>query len=119
MTGREPGQCCLSEHRETVERLRCETAAELGAEPMQPEKFSMIAVAVASLPLVALMLPTIPGQPQVWQIAFAELAVWLAAFRIQSARYERFHARWRLKIAAHGAEPAPAPYASPMKSPAV
>ena len=70
---------------------------------MPPEKLSMIAVAVASLPLVALMLPTIPGQPQVWQVAAAELLVWLAAYRIQSARYERFHACWRLKIAAHRA----------------
>lgn len=103
---------CLAEYRAVVARLHDETEAELGGQPMSPEKLSMIAVALASLPLVALLLPTVPLEPQVWQVAAAEIAVWLAAFRIQSLRYDRFDARLRRKIALHRMlEPVPVPRA--------
>ena len=52
---------------------------------------SAIALASTSLPMVALMLPPVPVEPQVWQVGLALLVVWLAAFRIQSVRYARFH----------------------------
>ena len=91
----------LAEYRALVAQLSDETAAEFGGQPMPPEKLSMIAVALASLPLVALLLPTVPLEPQVWQVAAAEIAVWLVAFRIQSLRYHRFDARLRCKIALH------------------
>jgi hypothetical protein len=88
----------LADYRRAVERLRGETAAELGGQPMPPEALSAIALAVASVPLVALMLPPVPLQPQVWQVGLALAIVWLGAFRIQSVRYARFHDRWRRKV---------------------
>jgi len=90
----------LADYRCAVEQLRGETVAELGRQPMPPEALSAIAVAIASLPLVALMLPPVPIEPQVWEVGLALLAVWLAAFRIQSARYARFHEHWRQKVVA-------------------
>ncbi len=90
----------LADYRATVERLRGETAAEFGGQPMPPEKLSMIATAVASLPLVALLLPTSPVEPEVWHLAGAQALVWFAAFRIQSPRYRRFMDMWRGKVAA-------------------
>ena len=53
--------------------------------------------------MVALMLPPIPVEPQVWQVGLALLVVWLATFRIQSVRYARFHEHWRRKVLAHAA----------------
>jgi hypothetical protein len=88
----------LADYRRAVERLRGETAAELGGQPMPPEALSAIALAVASVPLLALLLPPVPVEPQVWQIGLAMAVVWLAAFRIQSVRYARFHDRWRRKV---------------------
>jgi hypothetical protein len=97
----------LADYRRAVEQLRGETVAELGRQPMQPEAFSAIALAVASLPMVALMLPPVPVEPQVWQVGLALLVVWLATFRIQSVRYARFHEHWRRKVVAHAATVAP------------
>ncbi|HVH01776.1 MAG TPA: hypothetical protein VM891_02275 [Amaricoccus sp.] len=90
----------LADYRRAVEQLRGETVAELGAQPMPPEALSAIALAVAALPVVAMMLPSMPLEPQVWQVAVAMVAVWLAAFRIQSVRYARFHERWQRKVVA-------------------
>ena len=95
-----PSPDSLADYRAAVERLRSETVAELGRQPMPPEKLSMIATAVASLPLVALLLPTSPVQPAVWHLVLGQALVWLAAFRIQSPRYHRFMTAWRRKVAA-------------------
>ena len=95
---------CLADYRRAVETLRSETVAELGRQPMQPEALSAIALAVVSLPLVALMLPSVPVAPQVWHVAAALVGVWLATFRIQSARYARFHAHWQRKVLAHATQ---------------
>lgn len=97
----------LADYRATVERLRGETAAEFGGHPMPPEKLSMIATAVASLPLVALLLPTSPMQPAVWHLLLAQAVVWLVSFRFQQPRYHRFMAAWRVKVAAYDIGPAP------------
>ena len=91
----------LDDYRAAVERLRGETAEEIGGQPMTPEKFSMFAVMLASLPLVAMLLPAIPLELHGWQDALALFAVWGVAFRVQSLRYARFQARWSRKIAAH------------------
>jgi hypothetical protein len=93
----------LADYRRAVEQLRGETVAELGRQPMPPEALSAIALGVAALPMVALMLPPIPIEPQVWQVGLALVAVWLATFRIQSVRYARFHEHWRRKVVAHTA----------------
>jgi hypothetical protein len=93
----------LDDYRAAVERLRDETVAEIGGQPMPPEKLSMFAVMFASLPLVALMHPSIPIDPNGWQEGLLLFAVWLVAFRVQRLRYARFHARWHHKIAAHDA----------------
>ena len=94
----------LDDYRAAVERLRGETVAEVGGQPMAPETASMLAVLIAALPLIALLHPAVPLEPHGWQDGLALLFVWLAAFRIQSLRYARFHARWRRKVAAHNAE---------------
>lgn len=112
-TPREDGPASyLDEYRAAVERLRGETVAEIGGQPMLPEKLSMFAVMVASLPLMAFLHPAIPVEPNGWHAAATLLVVWWAAFRIQNLRYARFHARWRHKIAAHHAaeamDPVPA-----------
>jgi hypothetical protein len=93
----------LADYRRAVEQLRGETVAELGRQPMPPEALSAIALAVAALPIIALMLPPIPLELKVWQVGLAMVAVWLATFRIQSIRYARFHERWRRKVVAHTA----------------
>ena len=98
----------LADYRETVERLRGETVAELGCQPMLPEKLSMIATAVACLPLVALLLPAVPVEPNVWQVGVVQFAVWITAFQIQRLRYARFHEVWQQKVAAYAADPQPA-----------
>lgn len=98
----------LGVYRQTVERLRGETAAEFGRQPMPPEKLSMYAVSAAALSLVALLHPAVPVQSSGWVVALALAAVWVVAYRIQTSRYERFQSRWRGKIAAHdAAEAAP------------
>lgn len=99
----------LGSYRRAVERLRGETADELGAQPMPPEKLSMFAVAVASLPLIALMHPAISLEPLGWQVAVALAAVWMIAYRVQAPRYRRFQEHWHRKIAAHHAAEAVAP----------
>ncbi len=91
----------LGDYRAAVDRLREETAAELGGQPMPPEQLSMIAIALAALPLVALMLPIIPVQPATWQVGLVLAVVWTASFRLQCSRYERFQAHWNRKVLAH------------------
>ncbi|HRO11158.1 hypothetical protein [Amaricoccus sp.] len=94
----------LDDYRAAVERLRGETVAEVGGQPMPPEKASMLAVLAAALPLLAVALhPAVPVEPNGLQEGLALLAVWLVAFRVQSPRYARFHACWHRKIAAHQA----------------
>ena len=93
----------LDDYRAAVERLRGETVAEVGGQPMPPEKASMLAVLAASLPLMALLHPAVPVNPHGWLEALALFAVWLVAFRVQRPRYARFHARWHRKVAAHQA----------------
>jgi hypothetical protein len=104
----------LDDYRAAVERLRGETAAEVGGQPIAPETASMLAVLVASLPLVALLHPAVPLEPHGWLAGLALLVVWLAAFRVQSLRYARFHARWRRKVALHHAEEARAIAGAPV-----
>ena len=55
----------LAGYRRAVEQLRGETVAELGRQPMPPEALSAIALAITSVPLVALLLPPVPIEPQV------------------------------------------------------
>jgi hypothetical protein len=93
----------LADYRAAVERLRHETIAEIGPPPVAPEMASMVAVMAASLPMVAMLHPSVPIELQVWQVAFVQAAVWCGAFWLQRQRYERFHARLRSKIAAHQA----------------
>jgi hypothetical protein len=102
-----PAPNCLADYRDTVERLRDETIAELGRQPMPPEKASMFAVMLASLPIIALLHPAIPVHVQVWQIGLTQLTVWVGVFWLQSLRYERFQAHWRRKVAACQPEGAP------------
>ena len=97
----------LADYRRAVEQLRGETVAELGRQPMPPEALSAIALAVTALTIIALLLPPIPVEPQVWQVGIALVVVWLGAFRIQSVRYARFHEHWRRKVLAHAATVAP------------
>jgi hypothetical protein len=96
-----PAQTCLADYRDTVERLRDETVVELGRQPMPPETASMLAVLAAALPIVAALHPANPVTLEVWQVGAILAAVWLAVFRLQSGRYERFQAAWSHKVAAH------------------
>ena len=100
----------LADYRDAVERLRDETADELGGQPMLPEKASMLAVMFASLPMIAGLHPAMPVQLGVWQVAVVHLGIWSAVFWLQRQRYNRFHARWHSKVAAHqeGCVPMPA-----------
>lgn len=103
-----PGPSALDDYRRTVARLREETEAEIGPQPMAPEMASMIAIAAASLPIVALMLPGIPLDLQVWHVGLILGAVWGSVFRCQRLSYDRFEACWRAKVVAYqAAEPAP------------
>ena len=96
-----PTNTCLADYRDTVERLRDETIIELGRQPMAPETASMLAVLAASLPIVAALHPANPVTLEVWQVGTILACVWIAVFRLQSSRYERFHAAWSRKVAAH------------------
>jgi hypothetical protein len=98
----------LADYRAAVERLRQETAAELGGQPSAPESAAMVAVLVAALPLVALPLaallhPSVPVHLQVWQVGVVQATVWGSVYWHQRRRYDRFHERLRSKIAAHQA----------------
>ncbi len=92
---------CLADYRDAVERLRGETVDELGPQPMPPETASMLAVLAASLPIVAALHPANPVPLAVWQVAAILAAVWVGIFRLQRTRYDRFHAAWSRKVAAH------------------
>jgi hypothetical protein len=48
---------------------------------MPPEKLSMFAVMIASLPLMAMLHPAVPLEVYGWQDALALFAVWGVAFR--------------------------------------
>jgi hypothetical protein len=89
----------LERYRSTVDRLHRETAAEFGGQPMPPEAFSMIAVLIASLPVMALLHPALPGMLRDWQVGLTMAAVWFVAFLVQRLRYDRFQARVARKIA--------------------
>jgi hypothetical protein len=99
---------CLAAYREAVERLRHETIAELGRQPMPPEQAAMLAVVLTSLAMIVTLHPSAPFTLQVWQVALVEIAVWVGVFRLQCRRYERFQARWHGKLAAHRAAEAAA-----------
>jgi hypothetical protein len=92
---------CLADCRAAAERLRRETAAEVGVAPMPPEKLAMIATMLASLPLAGLMLAPVPVEVHGWQVGLALLLVWAGVFRLQSLRYARFQALWQRSFAAH------------------
>ena len=89
----------LEFYRSTVERLQRETAHEFGGQPMPPEAFSMIAVLLASLPLMALLHPGIPVDLREWQVGLTMVGVWAVAFFVQRLRYDRFQAKVRHKLA--------------------
>jgi hypothetical protein len=101
----DPGRMCLDDYRETVNRLHDETVNELGREPMAPETAAMLAVMVASLPIVAALHPGNPVELAVWQVGLLLAAVWGGAFWLQRARYDRFEAALSRKVADHGAAP--------------
>jgi hypothetical protein len=71
--------------------------AELGPEPMIPEKFSMLALAFAAGPLALLAQVDLPVRSAAFGLGAALPAVWLAAFLYQRLRYDRFEARWNLR----------------------
>lgn len=100
-----PENSCLADYRETVARLRDETVDELGRQPLAPETVAMLAVMVASLPIVAVLHPKNPVELAVWQVGVILAAVWAGAFWLQRARYDRFQAAWLRKVADHGAAP--------------
>ena len=89
----------LERYRSTVDRLHRETAAEFGGQPMPPEAFSMIAVLLASMPLMALLHPAVPVTVRDWQVGLTMAGVWFVAFLVQRLRYERFQARVARKVA--------------------
>jgi len=104
----QPGPSALDDYRRTVAWLRDETEAEIGPQPMAPEMASMIAIAAASLPIVALMLPGIPLDLQVWHVGLILGAVWGSVFRCQRLNYDRFEACWRAKVVEyHAADAVP------------
>lgn len=100
-----PDNSCLADYRETVERLRDETVGELGRQPMAPETAAMLAVLVASLPIVAVLHPANPIELAVWQVGVILATVWAGAFWLQRGRYDRFQAAWSRKVADHGSAP--------------
>lgn len=89
----------LETYRLTVDQLHRETAVEFGGQPMPPEAFSMIAILVASLPLMALLHPAVPVELRGWEVGLTLASVWSAAFFLQRLRYDRFHARVARKVA--------------------
>ncbi|MFO1210932.1 MAG: hypothetical protein U1E40_17215 [Amaricoccus sp.] len=91
----------LGTYRDAVDRLREETADEFGGQPMPPEAFSMLATAIAVLPLTAFLLPAAPLDLATWQVGLVLALVWVVAFRLQVGRYARFHDRWDRKVLAH------------------
>ena len=105
-----PADCnCLADYRDAVERLRDETIDEMGRQPLPPETVSMLAVMLASLPIIAALDPANPVSLGVWQVGAILASVWVGAFWVQRMRYERFHAAWSRKVADHGRFPAAIP----------
>jgi hypothetical protein len=100
---------CLADYRQTVERLRDETVDEFGRQPMAPETASMLAVLVASFPIVAALHPANPVDLAVWQVGLILVAVWSGVFGLQRGRYNRFQDAWSRKVAAHGSALAAVP----------
>ncbi len=95
----DPNSGFLESYRSTVDRLHRETAAECGGQPMPPEAISMIAVLIASLPLVALLSPAVPVELRGWQVGLTMAGVWAIAFFVQRLRYDRFQARLARRLA--------------------
>jgi hypothetical protein len=91
--------------RRRLDRLRREAVAELGPQPMIPEKFSMLAMMLASVPLVLLVQLDLPGRFAALEVGLALPSVWLAAFLYQRARYDRFQARCDRRLQRALAEP--------------
>ena len=84
--------------RRRLDRLRREAVLELGPQPMIPEKFSMLAMMLASAPLVLALQFDLPVRLAAVQVALALPAVWLGAYLYQRARYERFQARCERRL---------------------
>jgi hypothetical protein len=103
----EPERDCLTACRRQLDRLRHEAAAELGPQPMVPEKFSMLAMMLASAPLVALVHLDPAHRLAALETGVALLAVWLAALQFQRVRYDRFQARCDRAVQHALAEPEP------------
>ncbi len=71
-----------------------------GVEPTDPVTFgTMIAVLLASMPLMALLHPAVPVTVRDWQVGLTMAGVWFVAFLVQRLRYERFQARVARKVA--------------------
>ena len=99
----------LADYRETVARLRDETVDELGRQPMAPEAASMLAVLVASFPIIAALHPANPVDLAVWQVGVTLVAVWAGVFWLQRGRYNRFQDAWSRKVAEHDCAAAAVP----------
>ena len=98
------------DYRRAVEQLRGETVAELGGQPMPPEALSAIALAVDVGAADGAAAAADSGRAAGVAGRARDGVVWLAAFRIQSVRYPRFHEHWRRKVvglAAAAAVPGP------------
>jgi hypothetical protein len=94
-----------------LDAFRRQLDAELGPEPMIPEKFSMLALALVGGPLALFAQIDLPVRLAALELGAALPAVWLAAFLYQRLRYDRFEARWthraRLVLAEHDPPTAP------------
>jgi hypothetical protein len=94
-----------------LDAFRRRLDAELGPEPMIPEKFSMLVLALAGAPLVLLAQLDLPMPLAAFELGATLPAVWLGAFLYQRLRYDRFEARWslRARLALADQDPSPAP----------
>jgi hypothetical protein len=103
----DPAREALAACRRRLDRVHCEAAAELGPQPMMPEKFSMLAMMLASVPLVALLHLDVTHRFAALEVGGALLAVWLGALRFQRFRYDRFEARCDRAVQHALAQPEP------------
>jgi hypothetical protein len=102
----EPERDCLAACRRRLDRLHREAAVELGPEPMVPEKFSMLAMMLVSVPL-SMLVHLDPGHRLALETGVALLVVWLAALQFQRIRCDRFEARCDRAVQRAIAEPEP------------
>ena len=98
---------CLAACRHRLDRVTREAAAELGPRPMIPEKFSMLAMMLASVPLMALLHLDPAHRLPAFEMGIVLSAVWHGALQFQRVRYDRFEARWESAVRAHLAQPEP------------